>query len=797
MTMDECGHAGRAGGWREVCASWHFRELRRGLRSVRQRIRRYTLVPEQLAWAQAEGWSVEMERVVKQSPLPIDPLFNSYSQLALGLVPDAEGFCLFDDKLKSRGHGPSLPPAPIAKWLQALGWAGDVDRRAASIAHGDDRWLTAVPLEESDGSLLGVFCICQKRSNAPSQPVRHAAELALRLKPLLDCVHRDLSAARPTHDRVQLLTERTAELEWLFNITTRLKGAGDDRQLLSQLLNAAAERLGCVFAVLAIPDKRLLLECERAGGDPESLKTAWQQTQQHLLAWAQRQHKPLIINSAGRGSNKVSACKILSVPIVRDSGRVLGVLVFFNPASAADFAPRHEFLARHLGRQTVSIIDSQFDLMTGLYSRSGLEQMHASLPAPVGPERSIVYVDIDHMHMVNEIHGFELGDELIVRIAELLAPPLLPAGSIVARLSGDRFAMLFPEADPRRAAAIAAEFQLAAKRLVIGPEQHPIEVSVTCGVAALVEMPQGFARAMAAAELACKTAKSRGRGRVELYACEDSSMMRRHDDAVAVGKLRAALRTDRLQLYAQRIAPLSNPGSPGGYELLLRLREENGDIIAPGPLIAAAQRYQLLPSVDLWVIRRAMEMLGGYREMLKTRALTISINMSGQSLGDEDCIERLKEGLKRANPPPGCVIIEITEQAAVTNFARAHAMIKQLQALGCRFALDDFGTGSNSLSYLKNLQISRLKIDGSFVRDILTNKNSLATVKAVVELAKAMGIDTVAEFVESEAIAQAVRKLGIDYAQGYAYGKPEPFDKLLERLDREESQRQRILFLET
>jgi diguanylate cyclase (GGDEF)-like protein len=725
-------------------------------------------------------------------------MFNSYSQLAVGLLPDAVGLCLLDAKFKSRGHAATVPPAPIAKWLRALGWDGNRERKAASIGHGEGHWLTAVPLQESDGTLLGVFCIRQERGSAPTQPGQYAAELAHRLKPLLDCVHRDLSAARPAQDRVRVLTERTAELEWLFNITTRLKGSGDDQQLLKELLTAAAERLAVAFAILSIPEKRLTLEYGRDGLELPSLKMAWQQTQQHLHAWAQRQHKPLIVNGAGRGNKKVAACKILSVPIVRDSGRVLGVLVFFNPASAADFAPRHEFLARHLGRQTVSIIDSQFDLMTGLYSRAGLEQMHAGLPGEaVSTERSIVYLDVDHMHMVNEIHGFELGDELIVRVAELLAPPLLPAGAIVARLSGDRFAVLLPDADPRQAAAVATEFQLAAKRLVIGPPQHPIEVSISGGIAALVEMPQGFARAMAAAELACKTAKGRGRGRVELYACEDSSMMRRHDDAIAVGKLRAALRTDRLQLYAQRIFPLRDPTSPGGYELLMRLREEDGSIGAPGPLIAAAQRYQLLPSVDTWVLGRAMEMLGGYREMLTTRGLTISINMSGQSFGDESCIERLKQGLKQANLPPGCVIIEITEQAAVTNFARAHAMISELQTLGCRFALDDFGTGSNSLSYLKNLQISRLKIDGSFVRDILTNKNSLATVKAVVDLAKALGIETVAEYVETEAIAHAVRKLGIDYAQGYAYGKPEPFDKLLELLDRDESQRQRMLFLET
>jgi len=424
--------------------------------------------------------------------------------------------------------------------------------------------------------------------------------------------------------------------------------------------------------------------------------------------------------------------------------------------------------------------------------------MYASLPTEDAPaERSIVYVDVDHMQMVNELHGFELGNELLVRIAELLAPPLLPVGAIASRVSGDRFAVLLPDADPTQAVEITSAFQRAAKKLAIGPQHQPIDVSVTCGVAALVGMDDGFAHAMAAAELACKTAKSRGRGRVELYACEDDSMMRRHDDAIAVGQLRAALRQDRLQLFAQRIVSLRDSTAAGGYEILMRLREEDGELISPGPLIAAAQRYQLLPSIDLWVIRRAMQMLTAYREMLQTRGLSISINMSGQSFGDENCIAQLVQGLKEAKLPPGCVMIEITEQAAVTNLARAHAMIRQLQTLGCRFALDDFGTGSNSLSYLKELQISRIKIDGSFVRDILTNRNSLATVQAVVGLAKALRIETVAEYVESEEIAVAVRGLGVDYAQGYAYGKPEPFDQLLEQLDHDESRRQRIKFLET
>jgi diguanylate cyclase (GGDEF)-like protein len=400
------------------------------------------------------------------------------------------------------------------------------------------------------------------------------------------------------------------------------------------------------------------------------------------------------------------------------------------------------------------------------------------------------------MHVVNELHGFELGNELIVRIADLMAPPLLPAGAMAARVSGDRFAIIVPESDPREAGKIAEKIQAAAARLVIGPPLNTVEVSVSCGVASLVIMPQGLARAMAAAELACKTAKNRGRNRVELYACEDNSMMRSHDDAVAVGKLRSALKTDRLLLYAQRITPLQNRSLPGGYELLLRLRDEDGSLVAPGPLIAAAQRYQLLPTVDRWVVKHALKTLSAYRGMLKTRGISISINVSGQSIGDEDFIEYFKQQIAGVNLPSDCIWVEITEQAAVHNLARANDMIARLKVLGCRFALDDFGTGTNSLTSLKSLAIGRLKIDGSFVRDILTDRNSQATVHAIVQLAKSLSMDTVAEYVETEEIAQAVRKLGVDYAQGYAYGKPEPLDGLLESLGQDESRRLHKLFLE-
>lgn len=726
-------------------------------------------------------------------------MFDSYVQLTEALLGSGIGLCLLDENLECVGQSGCTGVEELTRWLRGLGWVGKdpAPRERCSVRQNSGRWLTALPLETSDDQLLGVFCIEQQVKVSGSPGARHAAFLAQKLKPVLDCLHRELVGGQPELKKLQTLTERTAELEWLFKVTSHLKSGSDEQQVLEQLLSAATDRLRSAFGVLLVPDKRLCMEHCRDERSAAVLREAWSRARQSLLTWVQRQRRPLVMNGAGRAGQKIARCKILCVPIVREAGRVIGILAFFNPPEARDFQSRHTFLARHLGRQTAAVVEAQFDLMTGLYTREGLEQMYLRIEEAPGPaNRSVIYIDVDHMHVVNELHGFELGNELIARVADLVSPPQVPEGALAARISGDRFAVVLPEADSRAAAGIAERLQGAVKRLVIGQTQNPIDVSVSCGVAALVSMPQGLARALAAAELACKTAKKRGRNRVELYACEDASMMRRHDDVVAVGQLRSALKLDRLALYAQRIAPLQDASLPGSYEILLRMRAPDGGVVTPGSLISAAERYQLLPSIDQWVARRTLEMLAPYRGMLKSRGISLSMNLSGQSVGSDDYTRQLAEGLKAANLPAGSLTLEITEQAAVKSLVRANEMIRQLAPWGCRFALDDFGTGSNSLTYLKALPIARVKIDGSFVRDIVTNTRSQATVRGIVELARGFSIDTVAEFVENEAIAGKVRALGVDYAQGYAFGRPEPLEAVLDSLAHDESRRLHRLFLE-
>jgi Amt family ammonium transporter len=245
-------------------------------------------------------------------------------------------------------------------------------------------------------------------------------------------------------------------------------------------------------------------------------------------------------------------------------------------------------------------------------------------------------------------------------------------------------------------------------------------------------------------------------------------------------------------LYAQRIVPLRNRSRAGGYELLVRLQTPDGSIAAPPEFLSAAQRYQLLPAIDRWVVARALQVLGAYRHLVAQTGLSFSINLSAQSIGDEAFIQQTIEQIRASGVPPACITIEITEQTAVSNLAVSADLMRRMRGVGCQVALDDFGTGMNSLAALKGLPVNRIKIDGGFVRDLLTNPRSLAAVHSIMALAKSLELDTVAEYVETEALAARLTALGIDYGQGYAFGMPVPLDTVFGELQHEDDDRTRI-----
>jgi diguanylate cyclase (GGDEF)-like protein len=392
---------------------------------------------------------------------------------------------------------------------------------------------------------------------------------------------------------------------------------------------------------------------------------------------------------------------------------------------------------------------------------------------------SALYIDINRLHLINDNCGMHVGDRIIAQIGELIRRRL-PPGAFAARISGDRFAILLPAALPS-----AAQF---AESLRTGAEQSGrtlgdsnVQVSVSIGVAAIEARGEDFVHAFAAAETACKAANDRGRNRVELYLESDESIVRRFSDINLINGLRTAVAEQRLLLNSQLIVPLAAQGV-AHFEILLRMIDEKGVVVGPDHFMSAAQRYQLMPTIDRWVIGRAIEMLKPHSKLLDGGSIVFSINFSGQSLQDAEFPEHVAKLIEESGVNPASLCFELTESAAIGNLTRAEMLMRRLRKLGCNVALDDFGVGLSSLAYLRTLPIGMLKIDGSFVRDVLKDSRAESLVHTIAQLAHSMSLMTVAECVETDEIRQRVTSLGVDYAQGFAIAKPEPLADVLAEL---------------
>ncbi|HEX2585340.1 MAG TPA: EAL domain-containing protein, partial [Steroidobacteraceae bacterium] len=641
-----------------------------------------------------------------------------------------------------------------------------------------------LPLIHKDKS-VGVLAVCVANTN---EVTHSSSTIAESLKPVLALLTNELQS-QPSTKRAKELTERTQELEWLFRTTANVHLDQSDDSAVTQLLAAAAERMGAVFSAMSIPEKRLELTYA-SDDDQEAMKSAYAKLQPHLMKYVQRQSKPLLLNKPPANLSEGIHCKMLALPLSNQSGKVVGLLVFAKSSRAADFGRREHYLGRHVARQISASLDTQYDLATGLYNRAAFEQqVSQQLKLDANASHALVYIDVHEMRMINEAFGYDAGDEAIVRVASLLSTPFLPSDAMAARVSGDRFVAFLPNHDAMTAQDLTIALQREAERIVMGEGDQRMKLSLSCGVAKFASNDHTVSRVMAAAELACKTAKDRGRNRCEIYLDIDQSMMKRRGDITGLARLRNALDNNLLCMYAQKIAPMHDIHRVAGVECLVRMLDEDGSVISPSVFMSVAQRYQLLQEVDAWVIQNTLKQLQSYVAQLRYSDLYVSINISGQSLGDAGFLDQVAGWIRQSRVPPGSITFEITETAAVSNLAEADHLMQNLRQMGCRFALDDFGTGVNSLSYLKSLNVQRVKIDGSFVRDLATNTRSEAMVRAVVQMAKGLEMDCVAEFVATNDIYKKLVMLGVDYVQGYYIHEPEPLQVVLNNFRNEESQR--------
>jgi EAL domain-containing protein (putative c-di-GMP-specific phosphodiesterase class I) len=354
---------------------------------------------------------------------------------------------------------------------------------------------------------------------------------------------------------------------------------------------------------------------------------------------------------------------------------------------------------------------------------------------------------------------------------------------VAARISGDRFAVAMPS-DVDEAAMFGEGLREGVTRLSTAGLDARFRLSISIGVTPFSGRDDAeFGRSLAEAETACKAAKDRGRNRLETFQENDVSIIRRFTDINVATDVRAALAESRLRLEAQLIAPFVDDGhTRPHYELLLRMLDPEGNTIGPDRFLSAALRYQMMPTIDRWVISTVIDLLRPRRELLVNAPVCFTINFSGQSLHDDDFADYVIRSIETSRINPAVFCFELTESAAVASMKDAEALMQRLRNLGCGVALDDFGTGLSSLSYLRSMPVSILKIDGSFVRDILRDERAESMVRAIAQLARAMNITTVAEYVETEEIRTRIRSLGVDYGQGFAIARPIPVGEVLEVL---------------
>lgn len=422
------------------------------------------------------------------------------------------------------------------------------------------------------------------------------------------------------------------------------------------------------------------------------------------------------------------------------------------------------------------------DSLTGLINRAEFERRLKRVLyglSTVKAEHALLYLDLDQFKIINDTCGHVAGDELLRQLTVILHKPIRESDTL-ARLGGDEFGILLENCPLDHAELIATNLNKEVKEFHFAWKSQTFKIGASIGLVMLRDVDQSMTEVLSAADMACYAAKDAGRNRYHLYSEDDSSLIRRHGEMQWVPRIHEALNDNSFTLYQQKMPPVNaQSGLATNFEFLIRLKDE-GNIIAPGAFIPAAERYDLMPSIDRWVIKEAFHHIVQITQTnVNLKNATYFLNLSGTSLSDKAFFDFLREQFAEYSLAAEQICFEVTETAAITNLANTVEFIKQLKELGCQFALDDFGAGLSSFSYLKNLPVDYLKIDGGFVRDMLDDPMDAAIVAAVNNIGHVAGLTTVAEFVENADIMEALAEIGVDYAQGYALAKPAPVEELI------------------
>ena len=451
-----------------------------------------------------------------------------------------------------------------------------------------------------------------------------------------------------------------------------------------------------------------------------------------------------------------------AAPIRDRIGNIIGSVMVFHDVS------KETRLFRQLSHQ------ASHDTLTGLINRREFENRLMAALDVIHANReethALLYLDLDQFKVVNDTFGHTAGDALLRQLSDQIQLNIRST-DLLARLGGDEFGILLQRCSQERAIEVAEAIRGSIEGYRFEWQGSFTTVRCSIGVVLVTSENADVAGLMSSADVACYSAKDMGRNQVHFYRDSDASM--RHEEMKWVSRITSAVEEDRLELFFQPIIGIGKKDTDRRrhYELLLRMRDENGDLVGPDQFIPAAERYNLMSTLDRWVIHEALSELADRSECGQAK-YTIAINLSGTSLSEDRFLEFVIDELEKQQLPEGAICFEITETAAISNLARVVHFMQALKKLGCKFSLDDFGSGLSSFTYLKNLPVDYLKIDGHFISNVAEDSVDESMVKAIHEVGSAMGIETIAERVETKKVLEKLGALGVEFAQGYYIARP-------------------------
>ncbi len=659
------------------------------------------------------------------------------------------------------------------------------DTHSSVFCHlsGKDDAACSVAINNRRGDTIGLLIAEFKAASYVSSD---RDEILGKLRYVAACLQEEYLLTRELDTMARELTGRYEELNLVYDTRDELVDFGQHDELLQSLVKNCVVYLDVDMVALVLPGhERNYYATNKNLHIPDTPELAVH-LQTGLYEHLREANECIILNDITSTLHR-RLCpdipyKILATPIHNTDFEVIGMLACLNHSHRPDFFNSGRSVLEVMSKKVSKIIMTNYDSLTGLLTSRAFKSVIArSLNAArlTGQTGCLLNIDLDQLKIVNDNYGREAGDAAIKQLGKSIKEKLRTSDTI-AYLGEGRFGLMLDKCSVSQGISVAETLRKLIEESELYWKSSTIDLSVSIGLAVIDPGMPDTDAALEAAELARDTAKASGRNRIQVYNHGDKDIMLRKGQMRWVNLIQNALRDNRFVIYCQKILPLGASVEDYHLETLVRMVDEEGSIVAPGKFIAPAEQYHLMTVIDQWVISNTFRMIAGHGIAQTPVEGKVSINLCGQSMAERGIVDRISRLMHQYEIEPSCICFEVTETAAIRNIDAARHIINDLCAMGCQFSLDDFGTGMSSFSYLKELPVNYLKIDGSFIRKITEDAVARAMVTSINDIGHVMGLKTIAEYVENAAILHDIEAIGVDYAQGNEIMKPAPLEQYLE-----------------